>query len=157
MIAIRFDRPNDCKSCCKYGWKMHKNAPKSLKTGPMIVLKMIFPWAHAFGPRPPTQSRALRLRHWRLNIRCIGNGYDHASVSYASVFLTQVYLNFRAIPPCKPKTSTYTTANIPEKLRKIDMPQVRITCIFMTTLFKSICLLHTTSRGTYYGSLQVPH
>ena len=100
---------------------------------------------------PPTQSRASRLRHWRLNFRCIGNGYDYASVSYTSVFLTQVYLNFRAIPPCKPKTSTYTVANIPEKLRKLDMPQVRITCVSLWRLHsKSICLLFQTSRLNIY-------
>ena len=80
-------------------------------------------------PPPPTQCRASRLRHWRLNLRCIGNGYDYVSVSYASLFLTQAYLNVHAIPPCKQKTLTYTIANIPEKLRKIDMPQVKITCV----------------------------
>ena len=79
-----------------------------------------------------------------------GNGYDYASVSYASLFLTQVYLNFFAIPPCTQKSSTYTTADIPEKLRKIDLPQVKIVCIFMMTLFKSICLLFQTSGLNLY-------
>ena len=30
MIAIRFNGPNDCKSCCKYGWKMHQKKKKQM-------------------------------------------------------------------------------------------------------------------------------
>ena len=125
MIAIRFYRPNDCKSCCKYGWKMHKKCTKIIENLSIVWKKnnrfshgrmplvLAPPPTHTHHPSPPpTLSRASRLRHWLLNLRCIGNGYDYASVSYASVFLTQVYLNFRAISPCKPKISTYTTTTL---------------------------------------------
>ena len=139
MTAIRFYRPNDCKAVENTAGKYTKMHQKHRKLVHCWKLKPDFPMGACLrsSPRPPIQSRASRLWHWRLNLRCIGNGYDYASVSYASLFLTQVYLNFRANPPCKQKSSTYTTANIPEKLRKIDMPQVKITFVSLWRLHSS--------------------
>ena len=98
MITVRFySRPNDCKSCCKYGWKMHKKMHQNhWKLVHWLKQKLIFPWAHAFGPRPNSkqsvapsalafESSVHRKRIW---LRLF---------SYASLFLTQVCLNFRAI------------------------------------------------------------
>ena len=145
-LITSLPRFHDYKSCCKYGWKIHTKKHQNhwklvhfFEKKKKKKKKKIFPWAHAFSPRSPSQSRASRLHTGVLTFGA--SEMDMTTPLFPTrLFLIQVYLNF---PPYKQKLQLQIFL---KELRKTDMPQVKITCIFMTTSFKSICLLCQTSR-----------